>query len=325
MRAAMIAFSYKELSRLVSINIQSGERMIKFLVCLIAAVFPVLATAEPLRVVTTLSTFASIVEKIGGSQVTVSSIAAAQFNPHFIEARPSDVLRLKRADLFVHGGLDLEVWRGPLVDAAARTEIRRGGERELDLSHGIELLNIPQRELTRAEGDIHLYGNPHYWLTPTNGIVMARAIAGKLAALDPAHAHEYAERLAAFLKVLSTSIEVWNAASRSLRGREVIGYHDEWAYLMTFLGMRMKHFLEFKPGIPPSPRHLAELEEYILEYKVKAILQPTFYSKSAANSLAEKTGAKVVLLCQNVGELPECTDYISMLDYNVRKISEAIR
>lgn len=280
--------------------------------------------AESLRVVTTLPSFASIAEKIGGELVTVSSVAGAQFNPHFIEARPSDVLRLKRADLFIHGGLDLEAWRGPLVDAAARAEIRRGGVRELDLSRGISLLNVPQQAVSRSEGDIHLYGNPHYWMSPENAAIMARSIAEKLIELDAEHAARYRENLAAFLQELNVKIESWKSSAKDLRGKEVIGYHDEWIYLMTFLGMRMDRFLEPKPGIPPAPRQLIELEEYIKQHRIPAIIQPTYYSKDAAESLHRSTGAAVLLLCQNVGELSSCSDYLSMIDYDIAQIIDAV-
>lgn len=125
--------------------------------------------AEKLKVLTTLSSFAAIAKEVGQDNVAVDWIAAPKFNPHFIEPKPSDVLRLKRCDLFVHGGLDLEAWRGPLVDAAARVDIRDAGPRQLDLSSVVNILNVPEGVISRAQGDIHLFGNPHYWLDPRNG------------------------------------------------------------------------------------------------------------------------------------------------------------
>ncbi|MCB0336157.1 MAG: zinc ABC transporter substrate-binding protein, partial [Bdellovibrionales bacterium] len=131
------------------------------------------AFAEPIKkltIVTTISTFADIAASVGGEYVETSSIASPRFNTHFIEPKPTDVLRLKRADLFIHGGLDLEMWRDPLVNASGRPDFRVGGERQLDVSSSVTLLDLPSGPLSRASGDIHLYGNPHYWQDPKNGL-----------------------------------------------------------------------------------------------------------------------------------------------------------
>lgn len=281
------------------------------------------AHADTLKVVATLPTFAALTQEVGGDAVEVSSIGAARFNPHFIEPRPSDVLRLKRADLFVHGGLDLEVWRAALLNAAARAEIRSGGERELDLSRGIRLLNIPQQPVSRAQGDIHLFGNPHYWMSPMNGVTMATAIAAKLSEIDPANTSKYQDNLQNFLKRLNAKSEEWKQRAAPLKGKEALGYHDEWKYLAEFLALKMERFIEPKPGIPPSPRQLADAERAIRTSGIFAIIQPTFYSKDAGESLSRSGGIPLLLLCQNVGELPQCSDYIAMLDYDVTQIASA--
>jgi len=283
------------------------------------------ASAEPLKVVTTLPTFRALVEEIGGERVRAVSVAAPQFNPHFIEPKPSDVLRVKRADLFVHAGLDLEAWRSPLVDASANPLVRDGSERALDLSEGIQLLNVPQGEVTRAQGDIHLFGNPHYWSSPENGLKMARLIEAKLTLVDPEGKGYYEGRGADFSARLSKAIDGWRSTSSRLKDMPVVGYHDEWPYLAAFLKIRVIDFLEPKPGIPPSPRQLELLTEKMKAHGVKAIIQATYYPDSSSEVLAERTGAKVVKLCQNVGELPECGDYIGMVGYNVRSLVGAIR
>jgi len=284
---------------------------------------PAWAAEQPLNVVTTLSSFADLAEQVGGDRVKTRYIASPRFNPHFIEPRPSDVLKVKRADLFIHAGLDLELWRWPLVDAAGNPEVRHGGPRELDLSTGVRLLEVPDRAVTRAEGDIHLYGNPHYWLDPENLKTMARSIAGKLSQLDPSHAAGYERRLKQFLAQLEGKITEWKQIASGLRGKEAVAYHNEWPYLTEFLGMKVEQFLEPKPGIPPTPKQLAFLGGYMKAHNVPVIIQGTFVPRAAGERLAKETGARLVVLCQNVKEKPECSDAVTMLDHNIRTLAKA--
>ena len=275
--------------------------------------------AESVNVVTTMSSFADLARTVGGNHVRVSFVAPPQFNPHFIEPRPSDVLKVKRADLFVHGGLDLEAWRDALVNAAANPHVRPNGGRELRASDGISLMNIPQ-ELTRAEGDIHVYGNPHFWIDPRNGLIIAKNIALKLSEIDPAHATDYAANLKRLQSRLKAGIRNWELRLSPHRGRELAGYHDEWPYLMDFAGLEVQVFLEPKPGIPPTPKHLAIVRAYVREQRIPGIIQATYSPDRASRRLAKKTGIRIVKLCQNVGEVPEATNYISMTEYNVAQL-----
>ncbi len=284
------------------------------------------ALAElPIKVCTTLSSYADIAKTIGGDRIEVSFVAPPRFNPHFIEARPSDVLKIKRADLFIHSGLDLEAWRGPLLDAVAKSEFREGGARQVDLSEGISLLEVPSGQVSRAEGDIHMFGNPHYWPDPRNGVVIAKHIAAKLSEIDPAGAAEYSKNLGVFLNALTTKMHSWSEALKPYAGKEVIGYHNEWPYLMSFAGLSMTQFLEPKPGIPPGPQHLAELESFIKAKSVRVLIQASYFPTEAGDYLQDKTGIKVLSLCQNVGELPECKDYVSMIDYDLNQIVKAFQ
>ena len=297
-------------------------------VLLSSCLFAMLGTAraeDPLKVVTTLSSYASIAATIGGDRVEVVAIASPKFNPHFIEPRPSDVFKLKRADLFIHSGLDLEAWRRPLVDASARSEIRDGGVRSLDLSDGVTLLEVPAGQVSRSEGDIHQFGNPHYWIDPRNGLIMASHITAKLSEIDPGGRTGYETRLHSFTEVLKEKMVEWRTLIAPYAGREVLGYHREWPYLMDFMGLSMKMFLEPKPGIPPGPQHLAKIVEYAKENGVKAIVQTTYSSSEGGDFLAANAGVKTVVVCQNVGELSECPDYIAMVDYSVRQIAAAVR
>lgn len=278
----------------------------------------------PLKVVTTLSTYADLARSIGGSYVEVSYVAPPRFNPHFIEPRPSDVFKLKKADLFIHSGLDLEAWRGPLVDAAARAEIRDGGERELNVSDGLTLLEVPDKQVSRAEGDIHQFGNPHFWIDPNNGRTIARKIQEKLSKLNPEHSQAYIENLKLFQSELDDKEKRWKEIASNIKGKEVVGYHNEWIYLMNYLGIKMNLFVEPKPGIPPSPSHLESLVSSIRERHITGLIQASFYPKEASEYLSEKTAIRPITICQNVGELPECDSYIDTIDYAVTEIAKVI-
>jgi ABC-type Zn uptake system ZnuABC Zn-binding protein ZnuA len=277
------------------------------------------------NVVATLSTFGDLVKAIGGDHVEVVSIASPKFNPHFIEPKPSDVLKVQRAQLLVHAGLDLELWRGPFLDAEENTNAFPGASGELHLSRGITLLEVPTRPMSRAEGDIHLYGNPHYWLSPENVRTMTQAVCDKLCTLDPQREEAYHRNLREFLQRLDQKIAEWRSKLAPYKGQEVIGYHNEWAYLIDFAGLKMQHFLEPKPGIPPTPRQVQFIEQYIKEKHIPAIVQATYFPRQAAEVVAKRTGANVVLLCQNVREMPACSDYLAMMDYNVDQLINVLR
>jgi ABC-type Zn uptake system ZnuABC Zn-binding protein ZnuA len=282
------------------------------------------AEARPLRVVATLTTFADLTKTIGGEHVEVASIAPARFNPHFIEPKPSDVLKAKRADVLVHAGLDLELWRGPLLDAAGNERILPGQPGDVDLSRGLTLLEVPAGPATRAEGDIHLYGNPHYWLTPENAQRMAQTICDQLCAIDPAHEPAYRANLKAFLQALEQRMPAWRGRLAPYAGQELVGYHNEWPYLMQFAGLRMAQFLEPKPGIPPTPKQLEFLERHMTEQRIPGIVQATYAPRRAADTLARRTGARVILLCQSVQETAACPDYLAMMDYNLGQLAAAL-
>ncbi len=278
-----------------------------------------------LKVVTTLSSYADIVKNIGADLVEVKYVASPKFNPHFIEPRPSDILKVKNADLFIHSGLDLEAWRGPLVDAAANADIRTGGSKELDLSLGISLLEVPDKPISRAEGDIHIFGNPHYWTDPRNGLIIAKEIAAKLILVDPKNQSVYHANLDSFVNKLQERINYWQDALSPYQGKELIGYHNEWIYLIKFAGLKMDKYLEPKAGIPPTAKQITFISDYSKANNIKGIVQATFYPKDAAEEIGSKTGAKVIMLCQNVEELKEVDSYIKMIDYNLSQILGALK
>lgn len=289
------------------------------LACLLTA-FRAEADSQ-LRIVATLSTFADITTQIGGEHVQVDYISPPTFNPHFIEPRPTHVAKVRRADLFIHGGMDLEIWREPLLNSVGNKDFRSGGSRELNLSHGISVKGVPPVGTTRAEGDIHMAGNPHYWSDPSNGVIIAKNIKDKLCNLQPENCPSFKSNFNQFNSDINSRITKWKDVLSPLQGAEFIGYHDEWIYFADFAGLRVERFIEPKPGIVPSPRSLSELSQYISKNKVKGILQATFYAKDAAKFLQKETGVKFLLMCQGVGELAECSSYQAMIDHNINLLA----
>jgi ABC-type Zn uptake system ZnuABC Zn-binding protein ZnuA len=282
------------------------------------------AVAAKVNVVATTSTFADLVNTVVGDHVQVSFVAPPKFNVHFIEPRPSDVFKVKKADAFAHAGLDLELWSRPLRDAAGNRDVMKGAEGDLDLSRGISLLEVPQGTVSRAAGDIHLYGNPHYWTDPANARIIVDTIAAKLSELDSAHAADFKANALAFRSKLDTKIAEWQSKLDPFKGAKLIGYHNEWPYLMRFAGLTMEMFLEPKPGIPPGPKQIAALTDYAKTAGPAAIVQTVYYSDKAAKSLSANTGVPVITLSQNVGDVPESKDYISMVEYNVNTLAKAL-
>ncbi len=281
--------------------------------------------AGQLKIVATQRIYADLVKEIGKDKVDVKAVASPKYNIHFIQPKPSDVRNVTNADLYVNGGLDLEAWSDPLLEAAGKPQLFRNGERNVDLSQGIRLLEVPDHPLSRAEGDIHVFGNPHFQMNPENAKIMVKTILTKLKEIDPANASYYEESAQLFLVKLDQKISEWKSLCVHCAGKEIISYHEDIEYFADFLGLKAEQFLEPKPGIPPTPKHLAFLEGYIKEHNVKAIVLPTYFSRTEANKLANRIGAKVVTICQGVGEVPGTDDFFSFFDYNVKQISEALQ
>lgn len=283
------------------------------------------AAQNKLEVVTTTTMFADLVRKIGGDRVDVKSIASPKFNIHFIQPKPSDVRNVQKADLYVFAGLDIEAWSDPLVEAAGKPEFFRGGLRSLDLSTGIRLLKVPTGPLSRSLGDLHLFGNPHYQMSPENARIMARTILNKLKEIDPPGASTYEENEKNFLSKLDQKVGEWKVSCAYCAGKEIYSYHDDIEYFVDFLGLKSELFLEPKSGIPPTPKQLELLEEHAKSGQVKAIVMPTYYPKDAAETLAKRIGVPVVTIAHNVGEVSGTDDIFSFFDHDFKQIAEAIK
>lgn len=289
----------------------------------------ILASVAPaeakLRVISTLQDFASITDMIGGTYVETDSLAKGYQDPHFVDAKPSLILKLSRADLLIVAGLELEIgYVPPMLDQSRNSKIHPSGPGYLDVSIGCEILQRPTTQVTRAMGDVHPYGNPHYWTDPANGRIIARAIANKLSELDPTHAADYAKNLAAFEARLAEKDKEWLAKMAPYAGSKIVTFHDSWPNFAKHFKLVVAGHIEPKPGIPPSPSHTLEIINLIETSKIRAILVEPYFDLKTPKFIAEKTGAVVVSAYPSVGGIPEIKDYFALFDTDVDALAKAM-
>ncbi len=276
------------------------------------------------KAVATTSIFGEILLAVGGERVDVKVLQPPNRDVHFYEPRPSDIVKLSKADLFVHGGLDLEMWRSTLVDAARNRDVFPGGPGDVNGARGIELLEVPRTGFTRQEGDVHIYGNPHYWLDPANLGIIAANIAEGLSRADPGHAAEYERNRAAFQEKLEAAIPRWKAKLAPYAGEQVVAYHNSWPYFARAFSLRIDTFLEPKPNVPPSGSHLQTVVERIREEKIAAILVEPFQHRPYAEKVASDTGAKLLLVTEFPGGLQKTEDVFAWMDALTAAVAEAL-
>ncbi len=277
------------------------------------------------KVVSSIQDFASIADSVGGKRVETFALSRGYQDPHFVEPKPSFILKLSRADLLIVAGLELEVgYLPPLLDQSRNGKIRPGSPGYLDASAGCDILERPTGVVTRAMGDVHPFGNPHYWLDPSNGRVIARAIAAKLSEIDSAGAAEYKSNLAAFETTLAEAEKKWEATLAPYAGTEVVTYHNSWPNFLKRFGLKAAGYIEPKPGIPPSPAHTVELINLMNARKVPVILMEPYFDERTPRSVAQKTGATLLRFIPSVGGVPQAKDYISLFDYDVKLLAEAL-
>ena len=270
---------------------------------------------EPLKVVTTIETFADFARSVGGDQVKVESLSHGYQDPHFVEAKPNLMMTLNRADLLIRVGLDLEIgWLPPLVLGSRNDKLLAGQPGDLDLSTLIEPLDLPTTKVDRSQGDIHPMGNPHYWLPPVNAVRLAKGIADRLSQLRPASKPYFDQRFAAFLADLKTRAVKWDAAAKSLAGTKVVTYHKSWSYVSKWLKLDEQGYIENKPGIAPSPDHLAQLIVMMKANGVKKIVVEDFYNRSIGEEVAAQTSATLISAPSDVGSRPDIKTYPQLVD-----------
>lgn len=271
------------------------------------------------NVVTTTQDLASLTEAVGGSNVKVSYIARGDLDPHFVDAKPSYMLKLSSANLVVAVGMELEIgWLPSLLSGSGNPRVQSGTSGYLEASAAITPIEVPTGTIDRSRGDLHPQGNPHYWLDPENGRKAARLIEQRLELLDAGNAASYKSNLAAFESALTAKEAAWSASMASLKGSNVIGYHSTFDYFLKAFAMNVVGFVEPRPGIPPTPQHTMELIQLAKSAAVKHILVETFHSGADAGPIASAAGAKVDTLPSSVGGAAGVDSYISLFDTIVR-------
>ena len=292
---------------------------------LFLGVRPALAAGK-LNIVTATQDLGALVTEVGGDKVNVLAIAKGYQDPHFVEAKPSFLLNLRRADLLVVVGLELEIgWLPPLINQCGNPKIQPASVGYFDASRYAEILEIPTAQVSRAMGDVHPQGNPHYWLDPQNGLRVAQGLAQKLSQMSPGHAGYFNQRLEDFRKRLTVAERRWDEQMKPYRGRKIITYHQSWPNFVKRFGLQVADYVEPRPGIPPSPAHVVELITLMKRQNVKLILVEPYFDLKTPQSVARETGGQVVVLMPSVGGNKEAGDYIQLFDYDVNQLVKAFQ
>jgi ABC-type Zn uptake system ZnuABC Zn-binding protein ZnuA len=322
-----------------------------------------LTPPTPVKVVTSLTTYASIAREIVGDRGVVSSIAVGDENPHYVQPKPSFVPLIADADVFVTTGLDLELWVPALLDKAGNPKVTEGGPGYVAAYSGIQLLDVPT-SFSRTQGDIHVFGNPHIWSAPLNGVQIARNILTGLKRVSPENAQYFTDRekdfedrvyralygeelvrllggptladldrqgkLLDFLNqrqyqgaLLINRLGGWLKEGMVFRGKEMACYHKEWDYFSREFGIPCFDYIEPKPGIPPTPRHVQELIAAMQERHVRVLLSPGYFDHNQIQQVAERTGAKAVIVPSNTGGAPGVNTFFDLINTLVSALAQA--
>jgi ABC-type Zn uptake system ZnuABC Zn-binding protein ZnuA len=279
-----------------------------------------------LNVVATTQDLASLTTEVGGDRVNVTAIARGYQDPHFVEAKPSFLLNLRKADLLVLVGLELEIgWLPPLINQSGNPRIQPAAPGYFDASRFAEILEIPTAQVSRAMGDVHPQGNPHYWLDPQNGLRVAAGLAKKLSEMNPGDAGYFQQRLQDFRNRMAAAEKRWDDQMRPYRGRKVITYHQSWPNFVKRFGLQVADYVEPRPGIPPSPAHVVDLIAQMKRQNVKLILVEPYFDLKTPQSVARETGGRVVVLMPSVGGNKDTGDFIKLFDYDVDLLVKAFQ
>ena len=281
--------------------------------------------AHKLRVVTTIPDLKALVEEVGGDLVDVESLARGTQNAHEVEIRPSLMLKLRRADLFFENGLELDAWSDFAVQGANNPKIVRGALGRVDVSRGVQVLEVPSARVDRSMGDVHPLGNPHYSLDPGLAPIVTQNIVDGLVRVAPELRATFEKNRQAFLARLEEAMVRWTKTLEPVRGAKVVVYHPDYIYFLTRFGIVQAGMVEDRPGIPPSPQHLAQLIRQMKDERVKVILVQPWSDLKLAQRVAEEAGARAVVIPTMVGGVKGAETYIGTIDYNVTALAQALR
>ena len=284
------------------------------------------ADASSVVVVATTEDLASLTREVGGDRVTVEALARGYQDPHFVEPKPSFILKLQRADLLVMVGRDLEVgWLPPLIQQSRNAMVQPGARGYLDASLTARILDVPTGQITRAMGDVHPLGNPHYWLEPGNGRRIAEAIARRLADISPADAAYFNQRYADFDRRLTEAERRWAAMLAPYKGVKIVTYHRSWPNFAERFGLDVIGYVEPRPGIPPSAAHIRDVIQEMQRQNARIVLVEPYFDPRTPSAIAREAGARVVTLPPSVGGVKEATDYFKLFDRNLNQLITAIQ
>jgi len=284
------------------------------------------AEAKKLNVITATTDMAALAQEVGGDHISVESLAKGYQDPHFVEPKPSFLLKLRQADLLITVGLQLEIgWLPPLITQSGNARIQVGANGYLDASQFAEILDIPTGPVTRAMGDVHPLGNPHYWLDPDNGRRLARGFAQKFGELDPADNAYFQQRFQDFDKRLSAAEQKWDAEMAPYKGRKLVTYHNSFPNFAKHFHLNVIGYVEPRPGIPPTPSHTIELIGLMKRENCRLVIVEPYFDLKTPNSIGAATSAKVVVYLPSVGGEKQVTNYFELFDYDIGLITKAFQ
>jgi zinc/manganese transport system substrate-binding protein len=303
------------------------QHLIPMLVAVAALIASVPARAQgKLNVMAATEDLASIAREVAGDRADIDSIARGYQDPHFVEAKPSFILKLQKADVLIVVGRELEIgWLPPLIQQSRNGKIQPGAAGYVDASMNARILDIPQGQITRAMGDVHPQGNPHYWLDPENGKAIAQSIAAKLSQLRPSDKAYFEQRLGDFSKRLNEAEQRWLAAMAPYKGLKIVTYHRSYTNLADRFGLEVIGYVEPRPGIPPTPQHTLDLISEMKRQNVKIVMVEPYFDLKTPNAIGRSTGAQVLVVPPSVGGVKEASDYFKLFDYDVNLIVNAVK
>jgi zinc/manganese transport system substrate-binding protein len=281
--------------------------------------------ADKIRVVATTTDLKALTEAVGGNLVEVDALGRGNQNPHDLEVRPSLMVKVRRADLLVMNGLELDQWAEVVVQGANNPKVIPGAPGRVDASQGISVLEVPTTRVDRSMGDVHPVGNPHYTIDPGLAPITTANILEGLSRLAPASRPAFEQNRREFLARLDQAMAGWSAALEPFRGAKIVQYHPDFVYFFTRFGLVKGGSVEDRPGIPPTPEHLVRLIAEMKQGGVKLVVVEPWNDFKLAERVAQEAGAKVRVLAPGVGAVEDADTYVSMIDYNVRTIADALR